>query len=403
LCHHFFGGNYMKNIGKTPLLRARNIEKHLGFKRLYIKLEGANPSGSKHDRLAQKIVYSAVAKDVSSIVADGSKPFLKALAFYTSKYDIQCHFFQFRNQKWKSKLGNHIELIDYKKKNRPSGYSFYRKFEDQYDFMAIEGMNHQGLAHLAYMEVGTEIIQKMKSPADSVFFTHQEDYQNSLYNAFLMEYLESNQPLPSFYHVSYDQHDLSDEIISEAHKLLSRLEHLKLKKKEAIPFAKLLQAYRNQSLNKGHHVVIIDQARTRVNIEKLNSFDQISKDQLLSYVDHYLDRYADSEIEAKDALENAMNHGFILIASREDEVDGVCVVVDTGFDHFIPSYHLAYIGTNPNSKGRGLGTELIERAVDLTDGSLSLHVDLDNYRAKKLYEKMGFKHVYNRMIFQNED
>ena len=98
-----------------------------------------------------------------------------------------------------------------------------------------------------------------------------------------------------------------------------------------------------------------------------------------------------------------MEKGFILYAARDELIDGVCVVVNMGFEKFIPTYHLAYIGTNSNSKGRGLGTELIEYAVDLTDGRISLHVDLDNYRAKKLYEKMGFKHVYNRMIFQREE
>jgi threonine synthase len=72
-----------------------------------------------------------------------------------------------------------------------------------------------------------------------------------------------------------------------------------------------------------------------------------------------------------------------------------------GFKDFIPTYHLAYIGVKPGNKGRGVASELIQRAIELTDGNLSLHVDLDNKRAKNLYRKMGFDHVYDRMIYNH--
>jgi threonine synthase len=77
------------------------------------------------------------------------------------------------------------------------------------------------------------------------------------------------------------------------------------------------------------------------------------------------------------------------------------VVVDLKIDKFIPRYHLGYIGINPDNKGRGLGSELIKEAIDITEGNISLHVDLDNKNAKKLYKKMGFVHKYDRMIYKN--
>ena len=58
------------------------------------------------------------------------------------------------------------------------------------------------------------------------------------------------------------------------------------------------------------------------------------------------------------------------------------------------------MGTDSASKGRGIGTELIKRAIDISDGNIFLHVDLDNQRAQKLYEKLGFRHVYNRMMYK---
>ena len=397
----------MKKSGKTPLLRARNIENKLGIKRIYIKLEGTNPSGSKHDRFVERIVFSAIAQNKQVMIANGSKPYLKALKYFCDIYKIELKVFQFKNQKWKEKLGDNIALLDYKDKVQPINYKIYEQYPlDSLSYRAIEGLDHLGLAETAYMEIAEEIIKKMKHPTDTVFYTHSVDYQSSIYNGYLLNYMSKRHLMPTIYPVSYDDYDDSEiktDLLDKAYNLLTKLEHLKLKKKEALPFALFLSKLDKQLIDKGHHVIIIDQAKTRVNIKRLESFDDISKSDILSYVDHYLDRYSDPLEDASDALDNAMEKGFILYAARDELIDGVCVVVNMGFEKFIPTYHLAYIGTNSNSKGRGLGTELIEYAVDLTDGRISLHVDLDNYRAKKLYEKMGFKHVYNRMIFQREE
>jgi len=100
-----------------------------------------------------------------------------------------------------------------------------------------------------------------------------------------------------------------------------------------------------------------------------------------------------------DAVGSAIESGFILLALRNGIPQGVCVVVNLGFEEFIPTYHLGYIGTKEGNKGRGIATELINQMVELTDGKLSLHVDLDNKRARKLYEKLGFKTSYYRMIY----
>ena len=72
-----------------------------------------------------------------------------------------------------------------------------------------------------------------------------------------------------------------------------------------------------------------------------------------------------------------------------------------GFEDFIPTYHLAYIGVKSGNAGRGMATLLINAAVDKTGGNMSLHVDMPNKRAKKLYEKMGFVHCYDRMIYKS--
>ncbi|MFW5794239.1 MAG: pyridoxal-phosphate dependent enzyme [Bacillota bacterium] len=405
----------MKNSGKTPLLRARNIEKKLGVKRIYIKLEGANPSGSKFDRVAQRIVNSAIALNYKLIISDGSKQYLKAMAYFSEIKEIPLKVVQFKNEKWKSKFFADEFIIDYTNIPKVKKHDIIEEIADKENaYLAIEGVNNTSLSETAFSDISKEIIDKLKYPADTVFFHSDYDFfYNSIYNSFLDDYIKNGNRLPKlypthfvkdkYYYKKSDELVVEDNVLSEAYSLLIRNEHLKMKRKSATAFAAFLNQYKKGLIKKGNHIIILDLAKTRVDLRKLEDFSEISKEKLVEYVDFYLDRYSDPIDDTIDALDNAIKDGFILIASRENIVDGVCVVVNMGFQQFIPTYHLAYIGTNPHSKGRGLGTELIEYAIDLTDGNISLHVDLDNYGAKKLYEKMGFKHVYNRMIFKNED
>jgi len=134
---------------------------------------------------------------------------------------------------------------------------------------------------------------------------------------------------------------------------------------------------------------------------QIKSFNDKNKDDLLDMTRSWLSTYNDSVGETLDAIEKAMKEGFLLIAKRNGEEQGICIIVNMGFERFIPTYHLAYIGVKSGNKGRGVASELIGHAIELTDGNLSLHVDPDNKRAKNLYRKMGFNHVYDRMIFNH--
>ena len=46
-------------IGDTSLSRARNLERELDIRQLYIKYEGENPSGTQKDRIAFAQVHDA--------------------------------------------------------------------------------------------------------------------------------------------------------------------------------------------------------------------------------------------------------------------------------------------------------------------------------------------------------
>ncbi|MDQ4679646.1 GNAT family N-acetyltransferase, partial [Stenotrophomonas maltophilia group sp. RNC7] len=115
------------------------------------------------------------------------------------------------------------------------------------------------------------------------------------------------------------------------------------------------------------------------------NFERYSRETISNWIKAWLQDYSDPIEETEDAVESAIKSGFILIALRNNIPQGVCVVVNLGFKDFIPTYHLGYIGTKAGNKGRGIATELIHQMIELTEGKLSLHVDLDNKRARNLY------------------
>ena len=65
------------------------------------------------------------------------------------------------------------------------------------------------------------------------------------------------------------------------------------------------------------------------------------------------------------------------------------------------SVELVYLGLTPESRGRGLGDQLMRLALDATArrdfGELSLAVDSRNAPAMKLYHRHGMKHVGSRL------
>lgn len=54
-------------IGDTSLSRARNLERELGFRQLYLKFEGGNPTGTQKDRIAFAQCHDALRRGFDTI------------------------------------------------------------------------------------------------------------------------------------------------------------------------------------------------------------------------------------------------------------------------------------------------------------------------------------------------
>ena len=434
----------MLQSGKTPLLRARTIEQIFNVGEIYLKLEGTNPSGHKMSRIAEALVNDADAHQYESLLIDGTEAFIDAIIYFGRLKDLEIRVIQLEGQSWKNKYRMYTFLQDSDFSETYQNYLDLAKKLNSY--LAVEGLNNRHISQMILAELTDEITNKIGFDIDHLFMQFGYGYtMTSAYNSFLKGRL-SNQAsdFPKMFCGSNadaaESHKLTGEELEsqvlsqivyrddtllleaenalketdgemiylnkdqlrESAKILLEEEGIKTGPGGCYAFAAFYQKVMENLLPHGRHVIIMNDGKSEIQIEQIESRKDVSKQELVKFTKKWLDRYSDSLMETEDAISSAIDNGYILMASRDGEYQGICVIVHTGFDNFIPSYHLSYIGTDEESKGRGIGSELIKRALDLTNGNLSLHVDLDNDKAKKLYEKMGFKHVYDRMIYQNE-
>ena len=55
-------------VGDTPLIRARNVERELGIRQIYLKFEGGNPTGTQKDRIAFAQAEDALRRGFAGLV-----------------------------------------------------------------------------------------------------------------------------------------------------------------------------------------------------------------------------------------------------------------------------------------------------------------------------------------------
>ena len=120
---------------------------------------------------------------------------------------------------------------------------------------------------------------------------------------------------------------------------------------------------------------------------------------IVAFLYEHLDQYGD----AKEAIQKCIDYvfnptkgGLILLAIDNNEIVGATIINNTGMSGYIPENILVYIAVNKNQRGKGVGKQLMQKAIENTEGDIALHVEKDN-PAKFLYEKMGFSNPYLEM------
>jgi len=77
-------------VGDTSMARARNVERELGLRQLYLKFEGGNPTGTQKDRIAFAQVLDALRRQFTAITLASCGNYGVAVAFAASLAGIRC-------------------------------------------------------------------------------------------------------------------------------------------------------------------------------------------------------------------------------------------------------------------------------------------------------------------------
>ena len=130
--------------------------------------------------------------------------------------------------------------------------------------------------------------------------------------------------------------------------------------------------------------------------------DAIKKD-IINFLFESLEQYGDPKKDIEKCIDYAFGKnnkpgGMVLSAIDSDsqKIVGAVIINKTGMDGYIPENILVYIATDKNMRGKGVGKQLMQTAIDLSEGDMALHCEPDN-PAKFLYEKLGFTSKYLEM------
>lgn len=80
-------------IGNTPLRRIQKMERRLGVRRLHIKLEGENPTGTHKDRMALLMALDAAKKGKDTLAAATCGNYGVALLHVSDKLGLKCKIY----------------------------------------------------------------------------------------------------------------------------------------------------------------------------------------------------------------------------------------------------------------------------------------------------------------------
>jgi len=438
-------------------MRAKKLEKYLDVKEIYLKLEGANPYGHKFDRVSEIIVKDALGHEKNGILVDGSDAYINSTIQFCEYNKLDVKIPVFKNERWKERAFDSKHFVDFRTNKAVSKYELTGRYCKDNNFYDASQHATRHLSMISLQKIGEEIAEKLGDDISTVFAQLSYGYTvSSLYNGFVNKWVEGdinrypqiysctiptgnaifndykkNMEISTLedYNVKINRYtrnlftgegalledtlkairDTSGKIISvdenllkESAQLLKRQESIILSIEEGYSFAGFYKLAGEGKLKDGKHVIVLNDGKSDLVLARITGHQAYSKETIAKWIKEWLQSYSDSMVETEEAVEAAIKYGFLVLAFRNNIPQGVCAVVNLGFKDFIPTYHLAYIGTKEGNKGRGIASELIRYVIELTGGKLSLHVDLDNKRARRLYEKMGFKTTYYRMIYSEE-
>jgi threonine synthase len=152
-------------VGDTNMVRARNIEREVGLRQLYLKFEGGNPSGTQKDRIAFAQAMDALRRGFDTITMATCGNYGVAMALAASFAGLSCRVFipesyHSRRIKEITDLGANIQHVpgDYENAVIAS-----RETAEKYEYYdANPGGDNTDLQLRAYGQIAYEIYDELR-------------------------------------------------------------------------------------------------------------------------------------------------------------------------------------------------------------------------------------------------
>lgn len=152
-------------VGDTSLVRARNIEREVGLRQIYLKFEGGNPTGTQKDRIAFAQAMDALRRGFDAMTVATCGNYGAAVALAASMSGLRCviHIpdaYHSKRIQEMTDLGSEIVRIhgDYEKAVAIS--QEYARIQEIYD--ANPGGENTTLHLLAYGQIAYEIYDELR-------------------------------------------------------------------------------------------------------------------------------------------------------------------------------------------------------------------------------------------------
>lgn len=152
--------------------------------------------------------------------------------------------------------------------------------------------------------------------------------------------------------------------------------------------------------------LVRDKTKFMITIQKYsdeNRTNENQKQEIVQFLFKHLEQYGDPEKDISDAVNYALGFenkpGGHVITARDEKTNhlvGAVVVNKTGMSGYIPENILVYIATDKEVRGKGIGKNLMQEAIDSSQGDIALHCEPEN-PALHLYKKLGFSSKYLEM------
>jgi threonine synthase len=254
-------------------------------------------------------------------------------------------------------------------------------------------------------EHGNAIIESYKKESKSILTLDRKDISESKYNRNMINWkcFNGQDALNAIHDTNGWAIGITDEELLIHYPLFKKIEKIKLTQSNSYPIAAIYKSVKAGDISDGTHIIILPDGKVALEIRVMDKKDlNISYNEFINKLDEWLIRFSDPKDEIKEAVEDAFDNGYVVCAYDRGVLVGIVIVSTSKYDVFFPKYHLSYIATKSKIRGMGIATQLIQKVIELTDGNFSLHVETDNKRAIKLYEKMGLKRKYYRMFYKGE-